>query len=104
MYYITNFYLCRELQKQGITVDYVHPGSLDYGGSPTHTKIHVGRLILDWGERRDTQKYNVRGFTQQHKDSRLEVQEELFKVLQIHVNEPRAGISYFLYFFWSFSS
>ena len=81
----------RDLQKQGIVVEYVSPGSLDFGASPTHTKIHVGQLILDWGARRDFLKHGSRGYTEVKMRSEHEIHDEMLKLLGIRVNEPRAG-------------
>ena len=82
---------CRALQKQGIVVDYEAPGSLDYGGSPTHGKIHVGDLLLDYGTRRETKSHGKHGVKDVHFRSKKEVHDEMLNVLGIHVNEPRAG-------------
>ena len=81
----------RAKQKQGIVVDYEAPGSLDFGGSPTHSKIHVGDLLLDYGTRRETKSHGKHGLTVTHTRSKKEVHDEMLKVLGIHVNEPRAG-------------
>ena len=81
----------RALQKKGISVDYVHPGSLDFGGSPTHTKLHVGCLILDLGARRDFQQHGARGFAELKKLGEQQIHDELLKLLGVRVNEPRAG-------------
>ena len=81
----------RELQKQGISVDYIYPGSLDFGGSPTHTKLHVGCLVLDMAARRDFQKHGARGFAELKKIGQLRIHDELLKLLGCRVNEPRAG-------------
>ena len=72
-------------------VDYEAPGSLDYGGSPTHGKIHVGDLLLDYGTRRETKSHGKHGVKDVHFRSKKEVHDEMLNVLGIHVNEPRAG-------------
>ena len=81
----------RKLQSQGIRVDYVYPGSLDFGGSPTHTKLHVGQLVLDMAARRDFQKYGARGYAELKAKGEQRIHDELFKLLGARVNEPRAG-------------
>ena len=69
----------------------MHPGSLDFGVSPTHTKIHAGDLILDWGARKDFKQHNKRGFAEFKSRGEKEVHDQMLKLLSIRVNEPRAG-------------
>ena len=49
------------------------------------------------GARRDSQQWGVHGNTDINNQSRKEVQFELFKLLGVRINEPRAGNSYFLH-------
>ena len=82
------------MQKQGVVVDFEAPGSLDFGVSPTHAKIHVGDLLLDYGTRRETKSHGKHGNAVTHKRSKQEVHDEMLTTLGIHVNEPRAGTTY----------
>ena len=82
----------RELQMKGIPVDYVFPGSLDFGGSPTHSKLHVGCLMLDMAARRDFQTHGARGFAELKYIGEQRIHDELLQLLGVRVNEPRAGI------------
>ena len=86
----------RALQQKGITFDYVHPGSLDFGGSPTHSKLHVGCLLADMGARRDFQKHGARGFTELKWLGEQRIHDEILKLLGGRLNEPRAGKHFFL--------
>ena len=70
---------------------YIHPGSLDFGGSPTHTKIHVGMLLLDWASRKEFKRHGAHGFSDLKKMGEKEVHDSLIRVLGIRVNEPRTG-------------
>ena len=81
----------RKEQHQNMVVSYVHPGSLDFGPSICHTKLHIGELILDWGARKDFKTHGARGFSELKKLGEKEMHDELLKLLGIHVNEPRAG-------------
>ena len=76
---------------KGIPVDYVFPGSLDFGGSPTHSKLHVGCLMLDMAARRDFQTHGARGFAELKRIGEQRIHDELLKLLGCRVNEPRAG-------------
>ena len=66
---------------------------MDFGVSPTHAKIHVGDLLLDYGTRRETKSHGKHGVGDTHKRSKQEVHDEMLKTLGIHVNEPRAGMT-----------
>ena len=67
---------------------------MDFGVSPTHAKIHVGDLLLDYGTRRETKSHGKHGHAVTHKRSKQEVHDEMLTTLGIHVNEPRAGTTY----------
>ena len=81
----------RSLQQQGIVVDYENPGSLDYGGSPTHTTQHVGHLLLDLGARSEFEKHGKQGYSEMKKEGDQRMHDEILKFLGLHVNEARAG-------------
>ena len=69
----------------------IHPGSLDFGPSLCHFKIHIGPLMLDWGARRDFKKHGYPGYADDLKTGQQRVHDQLLKVLGIRVNEVRAG-------------
>ena len=91
------------MQKKGVVVDFEAPGSLDFGVSPTHAKIHVGDLLLDYGTRRETKSHGKHGHAVTHKRSKQEVHDEMLTKLGIRVNEPRAGTNICNQFIHTFS-
>ena len=88
LYTMTQF---REAQLANAVSDYIHPGSIDFGPSICHTKIHVGDLILDLGARQYTKAHYKRGFTDDNNKGKKIIHDAILKKLGIHVNEPRAG-------------
>ena len=59
---------------------------LAFGGSPTHTVIHIGTLLVDMAIRRESQAHSKRGFTELHKETEKIVREEILELLSIHVS------------------
>ena len=65
---------------------------VEFGGSLTHMTIHCGTEMLDIGYRREFQLYNVRGYKQLYKDTKILVQREIFDAFDgLRVGEVRAG-------------
>ena len=81
----------RKEQLENNISDYIHPGSIEFGPSVCHTKIHVGDVILDWGARERFKQHGKQGFTDDLREGKKRIHDELLKRLGIHVNEPRAG-------------
>ena len=70
----------------------LHPGSLDFGPSVTHTKLHLGELAMDLMVRAKFKKHGKQGYAKQKKDGEDYIHDQLYKRLGIRVNEVRAGI------------
>ena len=70
-----------------------HHGSLDFGPSVTHTKMHLGELAMDMMARAKFKQHGKRGFSDDKKTGEEYVHDQLYKRLGIRVNEVRAGKS-----------
>ena len=69
-----------------------HPGSLDFGPSVCHTKMHIGKLALDLMARAKFKKHGAHGYANDLKTGEDYVHDQLYKRLGIRVNEVRAGM------------
>ena len=69
-----------------------HPGSLEFGPSVCHTKMHIGKLAMDIMARAKFKQHGKRGFSDDKKNGDDYVHDQLFKRLGIRVGEVRAGI------------
>ena len=69
-----------------------HPGSLEFGPSVCHTKMHIGKLAIDLMVRAKFKTHGKKGYADQKKAGELFIHDQLFKRLGIRVNEVRAGM------------
>ena len=69
----------------------LHPGSLDFGPSVTHTKLHLGELAIDLMVRAKFKKHGKRGYSDDKKTGEEYIHDQLYKRLGLRVNEVRAG-------------
>ena len=70
---------------------FIQPGSLDFGGSPTHTKLHIAELLLDLGARQFIKVYGKKGYADLKNQGEEYVHDAMYKLLGIRVNEAKAG-------------
>ena len=71
-----------------------HPGSLEFGPSVCHTKMHIEKLALDLMARAKFKKHGKPGYADDLKTGEDYVHDQLYKRLGLRVNEVRAGTSY----------
>ena len=64
---------------------------LEFGGSPTHFVIHMGKFLIDLGNRREFREHSKRGFSELKRVTEKIVHDEILEKLGLHVGEPRAG-------------
>ena len=65
--------------------------TLEFGGSLTHTIIHLGSFLIDLGNRREFREHSKRGYGELKRITEKIVHDEILEKLGIHVGEPRAG-------------
>ena len=81
----------RKEQLENAVVSYIHPGSIEFGPSVCHTKLHLTELLLDYGARKESKSHRKRGFAEMLRLGKREMHDVFLRYLNIHVNEPRAG-------------
>ena len=65
--------------------------TIDFGPSLCHCVLHIGKVLLDMGYRRECKVYNEQGYADIIKETKPLVQFEIYNLTGLRVGEPRAG-------------